>query len=254
MPLSKKKCICAFSVPVIGPYVSGLFSKSSLARLQEFWNSSICLYEIKRKNLFKSTCPTGNFTCPGPSGSGKPRALCVKSCMWSWSYDNLSPIAHALVHLSNLNSRSSDNYKNKKILKWNLCMAFKFDKWHGSIAAMPPVKFKGNLETLRCSFMGLKHDEFCGKISHPLVSWPIWSPAMMVAYLTEHQMTMGVMALDPDDRRHLYPPSGQCGWHGHYMVVIMWRQGIWRLPWRHEWSRRKRRDDYFGRLCNAAVL
>ena len=28
-----------------------LFSKSSLAWLQEFWNSSICLYEIKRKNL-----------------------------------------------------------------------------------------------------------------------------------------------------------------------------------------------------------
>ena len=52
-----------------------LFSKSSLARLQEFWNSSICFYEIKRKNLFKSTCPTGSFTCPGPSGSGKRRAL-----------------------------------------------------------------------------------------------------------------------------------------------------------------------------------
>ena len=52
-----------------------LFSKSSLAQLQEFWNSSICLYEIKRKNLFKSTCPTGNFTCPGPSGSGKQWAL-----------------------------------------------------------------------------------------------------------------------------------------------------------------------------------
>ena len=51
------------------------FSKSSLAQLQEFWNSSICLYEIKRKNFFKSTCPTGRFTCPGPSGSGKRRAL-----------------------------------------------------------------------------------------------------------------------------------------------------------------------------------
>ena len=52
-----------------------LFSKSSLARLQEFWNSSICLYEIKKKYLSKSTCPTGSFTCPGPSGSGKRRAL-----------------------------------------------------------------------------------------------------------------------------------------------------------------------------------
>ena len=52
-----------------------LFSKSSLARLQEFWNSSIRLYEIKRKNLFKSTCPTGSFTCPGLSDSGKRRAL-----------------------------------------------------------------------------------------------------------------------------------------------------------------------------------
>ena len=55
-----------------------LFSKSSLARLQEFWYYSICLYEIKKKNLSKSTCPTGSFTCPGPSGSGKRRALiCV---------------------------------------------------------------------------------------------------------------------------------------------------------------------------------
>ena len=42
-------------------YRACLFSKSSLARLQEFWNSSICLYEIKRKNLFKSTCPTGRL-------------------------------------------------------------------------------------------------------------------------------------------------------------------------------------------------
>ena len=45
------------------------------ARLQEFWNSSICLlYEIKRKNLFKSTCPTGSFTCPGrwAVGNGEP--------------------------------------------------------------------------------------------------------------------------------------------------------------------------------------
>ena len=33
------------------------------------------LYEIKRKNLFKSTCPTGSFTCPGPLGHGKQRAL-----------------------------------------------------------------------------------------------------------------------------------------------------------------------------------
>ena len=45
------------------------------AQLHEFWNSSICLYEIKKKNLFKSTCPTGSFTCPGLSGSGKWRAL-----------------------------------------------------------------------------------------------------------------------------------------------------------------------------------
>ena len=51
-----------------------LFSKSSLARLQEFWHSSICLYEIKKKNLSKATCPTGNFTCPGPWGTGKRRA------------------------------------------------------------------------------------------------------------------------------------------------------------------------------------
>ena len=57
-----------------------LFSKSSLARLQGFWNSSICLYEIKKKNLSKSTCPTGSFTCHGPSGSGKWRALWPDNC------------------------------------------------------------------------------------------------------------------------------------------------------------------------------
>ena len=55
--------------------MSCLFSKSSLALLQEFWNSSICLYEIKIKNMFKSTCLTGSLTCPGPSGSGKRWAL-----------------------------------------------------------------------------------------------------------------------------------------------------------------------------------
>ena len=54
-----------------------LFSKSSLARLQEFWNSATCLYRIKKKNLFKSSCPTGSFTCPGLSGSGKRWALCI---------------------------------------------------------------------------------------------------------------------------------------------------------------------------------
>ena len=61
-----------------------LFSKSSLAQLQEFWNSYICLHEIKRKNLFKSTCPTGSFTCPGPLGSGKRWALLTyhQSVLW----------------------------------------------------------------------------------------------------------------------------------------------------------------------------
>ena len=61
---------------------ASLFSKSSLARLQEFRNSSICLYiyEIKRKNLFKSTRLTSTFTCPRPSGSGKRRAL-YKQCL-----------------------------------------------------------------------------------------------------------------------------------------------------------------------------
>ena len=68
-----------------------LFSKSSLARLQEFWNSSICLYEINRKNLFKSTCPSGSFTCPGPLrsgnyGNGEP-------CTW-WQH------AHEMLKIS----------------------------------------------------------------------------------------------------------------------------------------------------------
>ena len=62
-------------IHITGPDRACLFSKSSLARLREFCNSSICLYEIKRKNLFKSTSPTGSFTCPRPLGSGKRRAL-----------------------------------------------------------------------------------------------------------------------------------------------------------------------------------
>ena len=70
-----------------------LFSKSSLAWIQEFLNYLICLYAIKKKNLSKSTCPTGSFTCPGPSGSGKRRALasvatvqsihpCISCCLY----------------------------------------------------------------------------------------------------------------------------------------------------------------------------
>ena len=65
-----------------------LFSKLLFAQLQESWNSSICLYEIKRKNLFKSTCPTGSFTCPGPSNFEKRGAL------------GFSAINHYLVSLS----------------------------------------------------------------------------------------------------------------------------------------------------------
>ena len=57
-------------------YGAGLaFSQNH--HLPDFKNFEIllCLYEIKRKNLFKSTCPTGSFTCPRPSGNGKWRAL-----------------------------------------------------------------------------------------------------------------------------------------------------------------------------------
>ena len=79
-----------------------LFSKSSLAQLQEFWNSSICLYEIKKKNLSKSTCPTGSFTCPGPSGSGKQQALLsvatqdsvVNGCTRGCCVDNLAEVVN----------------------------------------------------------------------------------------------------------------------------------------------------------------
>ena len=53
----------------------GLPSKFLLAQPIEFCNSSICLYRIKKINLLKSTCLTGSFTCPGPSGSGKWRVL-----------------------------------------------------------------------------------------------------------------------------------------------------------------------------------
>ena len=68
-----------------------LFSKSSLARLQEFWNSSICLYEMKKKNLSKSTCPTGSFTCPGPSGSGKwPALMSIRYPIENWILSFLS--------------------------------------------------------------------------------------------------------------------------------------------------------------------
>ena len=62
-----------------------LFSKSSLARLQGFYNSSICLYEIKRKNLFKSTCPTGSFTCPGRDATSYPKVLVPVKLQYSGS-------------------------------------------------------------------------------------------------------------------------------------------------------------------------
>ena len=68
-------------------YRACLFSKSSLARLQEFWNSSICLYEIKRKKSVQIHL-TGSFTCPGPSGSGKRRALCLAELLClKWGLD-----------------------------------------------------------------------------------------------------------------------------------------------------------------------
>ena len=70
---------------VTGPhwtFRARLFSKSSLARLKEFWNFSICLYEIKKKNLSKSTCPTGSFTSQGRRavGNGEPWPYCGASC------------------------------------------------------------------------------------------------------------------------------------------------------------------------------
>ena len=81
-----------------------LFSKSSLAWLQKFWNSSICLYEIKRTNLFKSTCPTGSFTCPGLSGSGKWRAMFRPlwfNSLWAsdiiWSHRSGSTLAQVMA-------------------------------------------------------------------------------------------------------------------------------------------------------------
>ena len=90
-----------------------LFSKSSLAWLQEFWNSSICLYDIKKKNMSKTTCPTGSFTCPGPSGSGKRQAL---SIYWwvMWFRCGFEYVAknHHSVYIYIYTYRDSD---------WNLC-------------------------------------------------------------------------------------------------------------------------------------
>ena len=40
-----------------------------ISRILKFFDLLKC--EIRRKNLFKSTCPTGSFTFPGPLGSGK---------------------------------------------------------------------------------------------------------------------------------------------------------------------------------------
>ena len=76
------------------PVEDFFFSKSALAQFQEFWNSSICLYEMKRKNLFKSTCPTGSFTCPGSPCSGKRRALPVR-------YHAIYRYRYSLFHVPN---------------------------------------------------------------------------------------------------------------------------------------------------------
>ena len=59
-----------------------LFSKSSLARLQEFWNSLICLYEIKEEKSVQIHLPDWLFYLPGPSGSGKRRALTSPVPLW----------------------------------------------------------------------------------------------------------------------------------------------------------------------------
>ena len=88
-----------------------LFSKSSLARLKEFWNSLICLYETKRKNLFKSTCPTGSFTCPGPSGSEKRRAL-LQLISIVITKSQQTEEAHALMRLFYLYNANSYTRKD----------------------------------------------------------------------------------------------------------------------------------------------
>ena len=46
---------------------------------------SALLYKIKKKNLLKSTCPTGIFTCPGLPGSGKLWTLIPLLCHLSIS-------------------------------------------------------------------------------------------------------------------------------------------------------------------------
>ena len=53
------------------------FSKFSLTQLSDFLNCLICLYKIKIKNLFKSTCPTGCLLASGSQavGNGEPQLL-----------------------------------------------------------------------------------------------------------------------------------------------------------------------------------
>ena len=70
--------------------LQGSPSKSSLALIQEFWNSSICLYEIKKKNLSKSTCPTGSFTCPRQWEMASPHYLDQRWLDHSLIYASLS--------------------------------------------------------------------------------------------------------------------------------------------------------------------
>ena len=63
---------------------------------QEFWNYSICLYEIKKKNMSKSTCPTGSFTCPGcrAVGNGEPwrteEFFAIGLKLMAWPHDPLT--------------------------------------------------------------------------------------------------------------------------------------------------------------------
>ena len=74
------------------------FSKFLLARPIEFCNSSICLinkHRIMKKNVLKSTCPTGSFACPGPMGSGKWWALpqgCVAVILTHWPLGDLHEV------------------------------------------------------------------------------------------------------------------------------------------------------------------
>ena len=105
-----------------------LFSKSSLARLQEFWNSSICLYEIKRKNplaLLVVLLALGHRAV----GKGEP---------WCWLLDGTKPLPESML-IYHQRCSPAFNWEKYHSEYWSYYSLYKeFENYTFEVTAMSP--------------------------------------------------------------------------------------------------------------------